>query len=135
MNESSHQPVITQALTLVSCRIFFLPPLQEFKKFPSSILLKQTHQRAPCCLHFRAGDLADLTILIHKRARDLLELKVSQNIGVNEDFYEFTRGDDELWDKIDCVVAVTTQVGGRRLVWAKFTEELKSRVFVSASGS
>jgi hypothetical protein len=40
----------------------------------------------------------------------LLELKVTGHVGVDEDLGKFTGGDDELGDKVDCVVAVATEL-------------------------
>ncbi len=40
----------------------------------------------------------------------MLELKVTGDVGVDEDLGEFTRGDDELRDQVDCVVAVATEL-------------------------
>lgn len=40
----------------------------------------------------------------------MLELKVTGDVGVDEDLGEFTRGDDELGDQVDCVVAVATEL-------------------------
>jgi hypothetical protein len=52
---------------------------------------------------------------------------------VDENFYEFTRGDDKLGDKINSVVAVPAQLGGWRLVRAEFTVELKLYACVNVS--
>jgi hypothetical protein len=54
----------------------------------------------------------------------LLEIEVSQDIGMNENFHEFTGGDDKLWDKINSVVSVPAQLGRWRLVGTEFTVEL-----------
>jgi len=43
---------------------------------------------------------------------------------VHEDFREFSGRDDELWDEIDCVIPITTELGGRRLISAKLSVEL-----------
>ena len=40
----------------------------------------------------------------------MLEFKVTGDIGVDEDFGEFTGGNDELGDQVDCVVAVATEL-------------------------
>jgi len=46
---------------------------------------------------------------------------------VHEDFREFSGCDDELWDEIDCVIPITTELGGGRLISAELSVEL-SRV-------
>jgi hypothetical protein len=43
---------------------------------------------------------------------------------VDEDFGEFSGCDDELWDEIDCVIPITTDVGGRRLISTELSIEL-----------
>ena len=43
---------------------------------------------------------------------------------MNEDFGEFARRDDELWDEIDCVIPITTELGGGSLISAELSVEL-----------
>lgn len=75
-----------------------LPPiLQKFKEFLGTPLLEQTHQRTLNRLQFRARYFGDLTIAINEAARDLLELKVSSDISVDEYLGQLSGSDDELW--------------------------------------
>jgi hypothetical protein len=43
---------------------------------------------------------------------------------VHEDFREFSGCDDELWDEIDSVIPITTELGGGRLISAELSVEL-----------
>lgn len=80
----------------MSRRIIVLPSLEELKELLGPSLLKDAHEVAPERLHLGRGYLGDPTVSVDKRARDLLELEISEDVGVDEDFGEFTRGDDEL---------------------------------------
>lgn len=90
-------------------RIFVLPVLEELKELLRSPFLEQAHERAPDGLHLCARDLGDFAISINETARDLLELEVSGHIRVYEDLRELSRCDDELGDKIDSVITITTK--------------------------
>jgi hypothetical protein len=107
-------------------RIFILPVLQELEEFLRATLFKETHQWALNCLHFRAGNLGDLAVAIDETARDLFELEVASDIGVHEDFREFSGCDDELWDEIDSVIPITTEPGWGSLICAELSVELKA---------
>ena len=98
----------------MSRRIVVLPALQELKELLCATLLKETHQRALDRLHLRARHLRDLALAVDEAARDLLELEVASDIGVDEDASELARSDDEFGDEIDSVVAVATKVLRRR---------------------
>lgn len=115
------------------CWVVFFPSLQEYEELLGSIFLKQPHQGATDSLPFSARDFTDLIIRVHERTRDLLELEVSQDIGVNQDFDEFTRGNDKLRDKINSIVAVPAQLRGWRLVRAEFPVELRLHRCISGS--
>lgn len=43
---------------------------------------------------------------------------------MHEDFREFSGCDDELWDEIDCVIPITTELGGGSLISAELSVEL-----------
>jgi hypothetical protein len=43
---------------------------------------------------------------------------------VHEDFREFSGCDDELWDEIDCVIPITTELGRGSLISAELSVEL-----------
>jgi hypothetical protein len=43
---------------------------------------------------------------------------------VHEDFREFSGCDDELWDEIDCVIPITTELCGGSLISAELSVEL-----------
>ena len=106
-------------------RIFVLPVLEELKELLRSPFLEQAHERAPDGLHLCARDLGDFAISINETARDLLELEIPSNVGVHEDLGQLARGDDEFGDKIDGIVAVPADVGGRLSAGAELAVELR----------
>ena len=110
--------------TLVSGRILILPALEELEELLRPPLLKKTHERALDRLHLRAGDLGDPAIAVDETACDLLELEVTGDIGVDEDASELSRGDDELGNEIDGVVAVAPKVLGDGLIGSELAVEL-----------
>lgn len=112
-------------LTLVSSRILVLPSLQKLKELLRPTLLKETHQRALDSFHLSAGDFGDPAIPIHITSRDLLELEVASDIGVNEDLGELARCDDKLGDKVDSVVTIPTEFGGRCGIGPELTIQLR----------
>ena len=114
----------------MSRRIVVLPALQELKELLCATLLKETHQRALDCLHLRARHLRDLALAVDEAARDLLELEVAGDIGVDEDASELSGSDDELGDEVDVVVAVASQLGGRLLIRAELAVELQALVSI-----
>ena len=91
-------------------RVLVLPVLQELEELLRSPLLKETHEGALDRLHLRAGYLGDLAIAVDEAARDLLELEVSGHIRVYEDLRELSRCNDELGDKINGVITITTEL-------------------------
>jgi hypothetical protein len=105
-------------------RILIIPILQELEEFLCATLFKKAHQWAFDRLHFRAGNLRDPTVAIDETAGDLLEFEVASDIGVHEDFGEFSGCDDELWDEIDCVIPITTESSGGSLISAELSVEL-----------
>lgn len=115
---------IEEKHTLVGGGIVVLPSLQELEELLGTAFLKETHQRAPDGLHFRAGNLRNFSIAIDEAARDLLELEITGNIGVHEDLGQLPRGNNEFRDKIDGVVAVASKLGGGLLIGAEFAIEL-----------
>ena len=80
--------------TLVGSRVLILPALKELEELLRPPLLKQTHEGTLHRLHLRARNLRDLAITIHEAARNLLELEVASDIGVDENARELSRGDD-----------------------------------------
>ena len=108
----------------MSRRIVVLPALQELKELLCATLLEETHQRALDCLHLRARHLRDLALAVDEAARDLLELEVAGDIGVDEDASELSGSDDELGNEIDGVVAVAPKVLGDGLIGAELAVEL-----------
>lgn len=101
--------------TSVGGRIVDIQLLQILKEGPDFILLPDAQEIALDSFRLGAGDLVDLAAAINKACRDLLELKVPSNVGVDEDVGEFTGGDDELGDEVDSVVAVATKLSWRFL--------------------
>jgi hypothetical protein len=71
--------------TLVGSGIVVFPALQELEELLSAALLKEAHQGAPNSLHLRTRDLGDASIAIDEAARDLLELEITSDVGVDED--------------------------------------------------
>lgn len=101
-------------LTLVGRRVIVLPVLKELEELFCPPLLKETHERALDGLHLRTGDLGDLAIAVDVAARDLLELEVARHVSVDKDSSELARRDDEFGDEIDGIVAIATELLGRR---------------------
>ena len=108
----------------MSSRVLVLPALQELEELLRPPLLEETHERALDSLHLRARHLGDLAIAVHKAARDLLELKVPSDIGVDENLGQFTGCDDELGDQVHRVVAIPAKICWGRLVWPELAIEL-----------
>lgn len=95
---------------MLSSRIIILPILEELKEFLGPSFLEQTHQRTLDRFHFGTGDLGDSPIAVDKASGDLLELKITSNIGVNKDLRKLSRCDDEFRDKVNSIVTVTTEL-------------------------
>ena len=104
--------------------VVVLPVLQELKELFCPPFLKQTHERALDSLHLRARHLGNPAIAIHKASGDLFELEVASYVGMHEDFSEFPRSNDKLWNEIDSIVAVTTKFSRRALIWSKLAVQL-----------
>ena len=111
--------------TLVGSGVLVLPVLEELKELLRPPLLKQAHERALESLHLIAGDLGDLAIAVDEAARDLLELEIASDVGVNEDLGQLSSGDDEFGNEVDCVVSVTPQLSRRALVWPELAVQLR----------
>ena len=105
-------------------RVIVLPVLEELEELLRATFLKETHERATNGLHLCAGNLRDLAVTEDEGAGDLLELEVARNIGVDEDLGELAGCDDELGHQVHGVVAVTAEVGWRRLVGAELAVQL-----------
>ena len=110
--------------TLVSGRILILPALEELEELLGPTFLKKTHKRALDCLHLRAGNLGDLAITVDEAASDLLELKVTSDIGVNEDLGELARSDNKLGNEVNGIVAIAAQFCRRSLIWPELAVKL-----------
>ena len=91
-------------------RVLVFPALQEFEEFLCSPLLEKPHQRALDCLHLRAWYFGDLAITVYEAASDLLELKVTSDIGMDKDLGELARGNDEFGNKVNSVVTVASKL-------------------------
>jgi hypothetical protein len=110
--------------TLMSHWIIVLPVLQELEELFCPPFLKQSHERALDSLHLCARHLGNPAIAVHKASGDLFELEVASYVGMNENFSEFPRSNDKLWNEIDRVIAVTTKFNRRALVWSKLAVQL-----------
>jgi len=109
----------------VGGRIFIPPSLKEFEKLLGPPLLKQTHKRAFNSFNLGAGDFGDSAIAVNEATGDLLELKVSGYIGVNQDLCKLARSYDKLWNEVDGIVFVTPEFSGRRLIGPKLAVKLR----------
>ena len=105
-------------------RVLILPALKELEELLRPPLLKQTHEGTLHRLHLRAGNLGDFAIAEDETARDLLELEVPNDIGVDKDLGKFTRGNDELGDEIDGIVPIPAEIRRWGLVRTEFAVEL-----------
>jgi hypothetical protein len=114
-------------VTLVGRWVLVLPVLQELKEFLRATLLKEAHEWALDSLHLRTRNLGDLAVTVDEASSDLLELQIASDFSVDEDFRQFSRGDDELGNEVDGIVSVAPKLGGRCLIWTEFTVELLSR--------
>lgn len=112
----------------MSSGIIVPPPLKKLEELLCPPLLKQAHERATDGLHLVTWDLGNLAITIDEAARDLLELKVASDVGVDEDLGQLARGDDELRDEVNRVVTVASKLGRRRLVWPELAVQLLRNV-------
>ena len=93
--------------------ILIFPSLKELEELLRAPLLKETHEGAADGLHLVTGDLGDLAVAVDIAASDLLELKVTSDVGMNQDLRELPRRNDELGDKVNSVVAVPSEFSGR----------------------
>lgn len=116
--------VLVEVDLLMGCRVIVFPILEEGKEVSSPPLFKEAHQGRFQCLRFCRGYLGDFAISVDVRAGDLLELKVTGDVSVDEDLGKFTRGDDELGDQVDCVVAVATELRWRLIRSLEVTVKL-----------
>jgi hypothetical protein len=109
---------------LVSCRIVVFPSLEELEELLRSPFLEEAHKRTGERLHLSARHLGNPAIAVDETACDLLEFEIARNIGMDEDLGKLSRGDDELGDKIDGIVAIAAQFFGCLLSRPEFTPEL-----------
>ena len=121
----SDESLSLRGRTLVGSRVLILPALKELEELLRPPLLKQTHEGTLHRLHLRARNFGDLAITIHEAARDLLELEVAGDIGVNENARKFSRGNDELGNEIDGIVAIAAEVLRGRLVGPELAVKLR----------
>jgi hypothetical protein len=110
--------------TLLRRWVIVLPVLQKLKELFRPPFLKQTHERTLDGLHLCARHLGDPAITVHEASSDLLELEVASYVGMHKDFSEFSGCNDELWNEINGIVAVTTELGRRGLIWSEFAVQL-----------
>lgn len=82
-------------------RIIVPPVLQKLKELLGPPLLEQPHQAASHGLHLGRGHLGDAPVPVDEGSCDLLELEVSEDVGVDEDLCELSRCEDELGDEVD----------------------------------
>ena len=110
-------------------RVLVLPVLQELEELLRSPLLKETHERTPHSLHLVTGNLRDLAVTVHKATRDLLELKVTSDIGVYKDPSELSRSNDKLGNEVDGIVSVTSKLGRRALIRPELAIQLDVDIY------
>ena len=108
----------------MGCGIIILPVLQELEELLCPAFLEQAHERTLDRLHLSTWYFGDPAVTENETARDLLELEVASNIGMNEDPGKFSRGDNELGDEIDSVIPVASEFSGWGLVRAELAVEL-----------
>lgn len=108
----------------MSSRVFVLPALKELEELLRPPLLKEAHERALKCLYLVTGDLRDLAVTVDEATSDLLELKVTRDISVDEDLSELSGSDDKLGNEVNGVVSVTSKLRRRALVWPELAIQL-----------
>lgn len=119
--------------TLVGSRIFLLPSLQELEELLGPPLLEQAHEGAANSFHLVTRHLRDLSFAVDKAARNLLELQVASDIGVDKNLGELAGRDDELRDEIDSVVAVTAKFSRRSLIRPELAVQLLQQAYSEIS--
>jgi hypothetical protein len=108
----------------VSCRVVVFPSLKKLEELLRSPFLKEAHKRTSDRLHLGARHFGNPAIAVDKTACDLLEFEITRNIRMDEDLGKLSRGDNELRDKIDGVVAIAAQFFGCFLSRPEFAPEL-----------
>ena len=98
--------------TLVGSGVLVLPVLEEFEELLGSPLLKEAHERTLDSFDLITGNLRDLALTVDKAASDLLELKVTSDLSVDEDPRQLARSDDEFGDEIHGVVTIPSKLSG-----------------------
>jgi len=83
---STYQFIGVGERTLVGNRIVISPSLEELEELLRPPFLEQTHKWTGESLHLCAGNLGDPTIAVDEATRDLLELEISCNVGVHQNF-------------------------------------------------
>src|SRR5882762_9164260 len=106
--------------------VFIFPSLQELEELLRAAFLEEAHQWALEGFYLRARDLGYPAVTIYEASRDLLELEIASDIGVHEDLRKFTRGNDEFGHKVDSVVSVAPELGGRGLIRTEFAIKLRT---------
>jgi hypothetical protein len=109
---------------LVRGWIIVLPPLEELKEFFRPAFLKQAHERARDRLHLSARDLGNPTVTVDEAASDHLELEISGDIGMDQDFGELSRRYYKFRNEVYGIVAVTPERRRGRLLWSELAIEL-----------
>lgn len=94
--------------TMVTSRVILFEFTNPFQELLRSPLLKHSHQRRAQGLVGIRGDLGHVGLaavaLLDVAASNLLELKVSRNIGGNQDIRQLAVGHQQLGDQVDVPV-------------------------------
>lgn len=99
----------SKSLTLVGCRVRFLPVLEILKEVLRPPFLEQPHQRTPHSLHLRTRHFRDPPIPKDIASRDGLKLEIAGDVSVDEHTGELAGREDEFGDEVDGVVPVSTE--------------------------
>ena len=109
---------------MVGRRVVIFPSLEKLEELLRSTFLKEAHQRTSDRLHLGAWHFGNPAIAVDKTACDLLEFEIARDIRMDKDLGKLPRGDDELGDKIDGVVAIAAQLFRCLLSRPEFAPEL-----------
>lgn len=105
--------------------IVILPVLDELKELLQAALLDDADQGGCDSLGLAGRDLGDLSFAVYKGSRNLLKFQVPRDIGVCQESDNFSVSHHELWNKVNVVVSVTTQIGRNGFVGAIFAVKLR----------
>lgn len=101
---------VVEGEALVGGRVFGLVVLNKLKEALGASLLKQAHEGGLDGLHLGGRHFGDAAVSEDVRSRDLFELHVARDVGVDEHAGEFAVGHHELGDEVhgDCVPMVAS---------------------------